>query len=394
MAVGPISTIVNNSLGGLDGLLNGKPLPGTGLPGPGGLPGPDSGLPGGVPIPGDPTGGLDLTPQPGLPGGDGNPLPGTSPGLPNNGMPSDFRPDSPLSRMLQGQSMQSNGNANAFSAGPTQYPPPTLSERALNVSSGQPVAMVDRPVTLSPVTPVAASQAAATQSAALPAAVPSTAASVAPNTGAQAALIGAGQSQTAAQPLAAAMAQDALAAQRNVLAHLSGPQHANPANPAAVAPPPSETGLTLPSVNTQTINNDARNLPLSGHERALQQRGDGAPGMATYTGDGPVRRGQRRGGRVDNASLTQWLWSFGRGGVHRPTHENTPDRETMRALQWLFWVLTVVAYVCLAMAIVLMLPSGSLEGGRASSGGSAIALMLGVCVAAGAWWLGRRLNRR
>lgn len=220
-------------------------------------------------------------------------------------------------------------------------------------------------------------------------------ANTAPATGAQAALVAAGQSQaTAATPLAAAMTQDALAAQNNMLARMANSQHANAPNPAAVAPPPSETGLTLPSVNTHTINNDARNLPLTANDRVLQQRGDGAPGMATYTGDDPVRRSLRRGGKVDNASLTQWLWSFGRGGVHRPTHENTPDLETVRALQWLFWVLTVVAYVCLAMAIVLMLPSGSLEGGRGGSGGSAVALMLGVCVAAGAWWLGRRLNRR
>lgn len=397
-----IGSIINSVVGAtpvLPGAVGGaKPLPDGGLPGiPGGLPGPDAGLPG-SPHPGGPTGGSDPF-NPGLPGGDGS-LPGSNPSLPNSGLPTDQRPDlGPLSRMLQGQSAQSPGNPSNFNTSPTQYPPPTLSERALNVASGQNVAFVDRPASLSPVTAAAATQSAASQSSALPAAVPGTTASTAAAStgaaGAQAALVSSGHAAVGNAPLAAAMSQDTLAAQQNLLARLVNPQHANAPNAAAVAPPPSETGMTLPSVNTHTINNDVRNLPLTANDRIVQPRAEGGPGTPTYTGDGPARRGVRRGGGVDSATVTHWLWSFGRGGAHRPTHEPTPDQNTMRALQWLFWVLTVVAYVCLAMAIVLMLPSGSLEGGRlGSGGGSGIALLLGVGVAAGAWWLGRRLNRR
>ena len=89
-----------------------------------------------------------------------------------------------------------------------------------------------------------------------------------------------------------------------------------------------------------------------------------------------------------------WLWALGRGGTHRTSHEAEPSREVLRALQWLFWVLTVVAYACLAMAVIILLPGGEFVSERATPGVSGLALFLGVTVAAGAWWLGRRLNRR
>lgn len=400
--IGSIINSVNNALGGAGpGLPNAKPLPDLGIPGgPGGLHGADPGLPG---APGGPTAGPDPA-NPGLPGD-----PGGTPGAPNNGPLADLLPDlrpdtNPLSRMLQGQSAQTPGSSTNFSTGPTQYPPPTLSERALNFAAGQASASIERPATLSPVTAAATTQGAAPQSSALPASVPGSAAGSAATASAatahgtataHGALAAGAQAGAANAPLAAALNADALAAQQNLLARLAAPQHANAPNPAAVAPPPSETGMTLPPVNTHTINNDPRNLPLAANDRIVQPRGEGGPGTPTYTGEGPARRASRRGGGVDNATMTHWLWSFGRGGVHRPTHDREPDRVVVRALQWLFWVLTVIAYVCLAMAIVLMLPSGSLEGGRAGgAGGGGIALLLGVCVAAGAWWLGRRLNRR
>lgn len=375
---------------------NNKPaLPG-GLQPPG-LNLPDDGDDGTRPSDGDP---LDLGGHDPLRNG----LPGSAPngGLPGpGGVPNPItdapllNPDNPASRLLQGQSAQGNG-VNAFGNNATQFPPPTLSERALN---GAQYAMLDRPASYSAVPAAVGVQSASAPVAGLPQAAGTVPTAVAANTGTTAPALSLVAASTPnavpAAPMAAALSQDALAAQQSLFARLNTMQHVNlPANATANAPaPPSETPATLQSVTTNTVANDPRALPLTGNERAIQQRGD-APNPFVYSGDGAARRLSRRGGKVDNATLSHWLWSFGRGGTHRPTHEPEPDLQVVRALQWLFWILTICAYGCLVMAIVLMLPSGSLVSERASTGGSGIALLLGVVVAAGAWWLGRRLNRR
>ncbi|MFQ6313261.1 hypothetical protein [Lysobacter capsici] len=386
-----------------------------GAQGPGDLP--DITLPGFEGGPQDPGKPLDPNapnPQPGNHNSAGDPGAANGGGLFNNGTTPGATGDplrdlaNPNSRMLPGQSAQ-NSNA-PFNTSPTQYPAPTLSERALNNAAQ--FASLDRPTNFNAVPAAMANASSANvQGNALPNAA------VLPNGASNGALANAAASNATASnvaapsltlvanntpnavpaaPMAAAMNQDALIAQQNVLARLANPQHANPpgASGATAAPPPSETSATLPSIQTNTLNNDARNQPLNLNDRIAQQRGDGLPNNQIYTGESMQRRPLRRGGRVDNASLTQWLSAFGRGGVHRPTHEHQPSLEVVRALQWLFWVLTVAAYVCLAMAVVLLLPDGSLITERASPGGSGVALLLGVAVAAGAWWLGRRLNRR
>jgi hypothetical protein len=414
-----------NPLGNLLGLGGGKPgnlpggpqPPGLNLPGGPDLGGPDLGVPG---------------PEGGLPSPDGNlPLDLSKPhdGLPNNSLPNNglpgtdtqpgsnlsnnplVNPDNPSSRLLQGQSAQGNNNVNPFNNGPTQYPAPTLSERALNNAAQY--AQLDRPVVNYGAVQAsgASAQSASAQTATIGAPMASNGAASGAAAGSAAAAANTTTTHVAptltlvasntpnaipAAPMAGALSQDALAAQQSMFARMNTLQHANaPASTAANAPPPpSETSATLQSVSTNTINNDPRSLPLNANDRAAQQRGDNAPNQMTYTGEGATRRASRRGGGVDNATLTHWLWSFGRGGTHRPTHDREPDREVVRALQWLFWVLTVVAYTCLAFAVILLLPSGSLVSERVSTGGSGIALFLGVAVAAGAWWLGRRLNRR
>ncbi|WP_157476173.1 hypothetical protein [Lysobacter sp. Root690] len=402
------------------------PLPGNRPSFPGGpsVPGahgsgdlPDIALPGFEGGPQDPSKPLDPNapnPQPGNHNNAGDPGAVSGDGLFNNGTTPGATGDllrdlaNPNSRMLPGQSAQNSNSP--FNTSPTQYPAPTLSERALNNAAQ--FASLDRPGNFNAVpAAMANASSASVQGNALPnaavlpngasnGALANTAASNATtsNVAAPSLTLVANNTPNAvpAAPMAAALNQDALIAQQNVLARLANPQHANPpgASGATAAPPPSETSATLPSIQTNTLNNDARNQPLNLNDRIAQQRGDGLPNNQIYTGESMQRRPLRRGGRVDNASLTQWLSAFGRGGVHRPTHEHQPSLEVVRALQWLFWVLTVAAYVCLAMAVVLLLPDGSLITERASPGGSGVALLLGVAVAAGAWWLGRRLNRR
>ncbi|QQQ01607.1 hypothetical protein [Lysobacter enzymogenes] len=415
----PLGNLLSGLGGGASGLPGGLPLlggNGPGLPGMPSAPGegdndpqsprlPSNNLPGSN---GQGPGGLPGTPgTPGLPGGGlGNTPVGTAP-APGSNAPL-INPDNPLSRMLQGSSPSAYNHPFGNGPAPTQYPAPTLSERAFNAAQ---YALLDRGAV-----PAAASSAASAgaQGQSLPAAVGGAlpgggsaggaAAGAAAHGAATTAQLSAAPASTlaaanvvpnavAGSPAAAALSQDALIAQQALLARLPAGTHAVAGNTAAAAAaPPSETAAALPAVGTHTTSNDPRNLPAALNDRAVQQRGDG-PNASVYTGDTAARRAPGRG-RVSGATLTHWLWRFGRGGAHRPSHDDTPEVEAVRALQWLFWVLTVVAYVCLAMAVVLLLPGGSFDSQRIQTGGSGAALALGVAIAAGAWWLGRRINKR
>ncbi|MGO1002575.1 hypothetical protein [Lysobacter sp. CA196] len=306
------------------------------------------------------------------------------------------------SRLLPGQSMQSSGNTQTAFNQITQYPPPTLSERALGNSAGLQPAL-NRPVSADAVPGSAMTmQPSGVQTALL--GNPSVAAAT--NAGLPAQVTYAAAPALAvpvatpnavlAAPMTSALYSESLLAQQNLLNQLSMMQRlSTPPNvvPANVAAPASES-IVAPTVVPLMVNaapNDPRNLPLA-NDRLNLMRNDGPLNNAVYA-DSPYRRPLRRGAKVDNASLTYWLWALGRGGTHRTSHEAEPSREVLRALQWLFWVLTVVAYACLAMAVIILLPGGEFVSERATPGVSGLALFLGVTVAAGAWWLGRRLNR-
>jgi len=67
--------------------------------------------------------------------------------------------------------------------------------------------------------------------------------------------------------------------------------------------------------------------------------------------------------------------------------------DTSTSFQWLFWILTVIAYGALAVAIVAMIPSGGgLSDGAGRPGYGAYALVIGALAAAASWWVGRRLS--
>lgn len=69
--------------------------------------------------------------------------------------------------------------------------------------------------------------------------------------------------------------------------------------------------------------------------------------------------------------------------------------EEATSFQWLFWLLTIVAYGALAVAIIAMIPSGGgLTDGFGRPGYGAYALVVGAVAAAASWFVGRRLSKR
>jgi len=113
-----------------------------------------------------------------------------------------------------------------------------------------------------------------------------------------------------------------------------------------------------------------------------------------YTGTGPTRRG----GRLDGfqAMLKRMRLALATGADPRDVRNLRPDNGAWFALQWMFWVLAIVAYGCLGLAMVALL-AGSGHGlfenvdlGRGHYGFALVGLLAG----AGAWWLGRRISRR
>ena len=143
---------------------------------------------------------------------------------------------------------------------------------------------------------------------------------------------------------------------------------------------------------------DARNVPgLTVADRAQGVRAEAMTG--TYTGEGPQRRRLRRGANALPASLSALLAAIGAQGNTSAAGRDARqvERELQAAaMQWLFWLLAIIAYGCVAFALVGLMPQGS--GGRAAaaisgrgwSGGFAIA---GLLAAGGAWWFARHLAR-
>ena len=65
-------------------------------------------------------------------------------------------------------------------------------------------------------------------------------------------------------------------------------------------------------------------------------------------------------------------------------------------MQWLFWLLAIIAYGCIAFAVVGLVPAGSLGGIErlVPEGRSGIGFVLaGLLAGAGAWWFARGLAR-
>jgi len=141
---------------------------------------------------------------------------------------------------------------------------------------------------------------------------------------------------------------------------------------------------------------EARNLhnPIAAIDRGAAPR----PDAAGYTGEGPQRRSLDRNPRTLPGGLSTLLTALGVQG-HTGASGRDPAtverelRETM--MQWLFWLLAIVAYGCLGFAIVALLPVGSqLSDGGTARGWTGGAALIGLFTAVAAWWLARKLGPR
>ncbi|WP_186760863.1 hypothetical protein, partial [Vulcaniibacterium thermophilum] len=130
-------------------------------------------------------------------------------------------------------------------------------------------------------------------------------------------------------------------------------------------------------------------------ERPGTTRTDAGPGVPIYTAEGPFRRPLRRGLRMLPTALLQaWLSLAGHPATAAHARR-AAEQDAERAFQWLFWAMTLVAYACLGVALIALLPLG--EGGAPSAlrtGIGAGALLTGLGIALAAWWMARRMLRR
>ncbi|MBS7458030.1 hypothetical protein [Coralloluteibacterium stylophorae] len=118
------------------------------------------------------------------------------------------------------------------------------------------------------------------------------------------------------------------------------------------------------------------------------------PGVA-YTADGPMRRSLRQRLRTVPGAMTRLLVTLGLAGPQILVRDADPERERQRALQQVFWVLALVAYGCLALSLLMLLPAlreGGLAPAAATGGGAS--LLVGLAAAVAAWWVTHRLTRR
>lgn len=143
---------------------------------------------------------------------------------------------------------------------------------------------------------------------------------------------------------------------------------------------------------------DARVAPLTGGDRGqVMVRPDIA---GTYTGEGPQRRRMDRALRALPGGLSTLLLAMGGSSAQGAVRDPAAAERELRAaiMQWLFWLLAVIAYGCVAFAVIGLLPPGTFGGGsgggavggRAWTGGFAIA---GLVAGVGAWWFARGISR-
>lgn len=139
---------------------------------------------------------------------------------------------------------------------------------------------------------------------------------------------------------------------------------------------------------------DARgNTVLAINDRAATQRAD-ATLTGIYTADGPYRRALRRGSNVLSARFSSLLMALGLAGPPVTMRGRDAEYELSVALQWLFWLLAIVAYACLGLAVIAFLPAGSDVFGNSGRGWTAGFAVAGLIAGAGAWWFARQLSGR
>ncbi|WP_242111962.1 hypothetical protein [Luteimonas aquatica] len=157
-----------------------------------------------------------------------------------------------------------------------------------------------------------------------------------------------------------------------------------PVNPAVQqAPTAALPGVAAGSTMAVSPTVDSRGVTLAANDRIPGVRGE------LQAQGNTVAAGWRRRGRnkFDPAADRPRL---------RALFRRDQDADNgAQAWQWLFWLLGLVAYASIALAIVALMPGGSgLFSDQHRSGTSGGLIVLGCVSFAAAWWLARRIRRR
>lgn len=167
------------------------------------------------------------------------------------------------------------------------------------------------------------------------------------------------------------------------------PQGRTDALPAQVLPlAAGATVLANPQGNVMAPN--AVPPPRGTGEAQPAQARDGQLAPAGHTVATGQRRDARKGAQAPRQQLPDPLLAL-------LTGRNRPDDGDNGAtsFQWVFWILTVIAYGALAIAVVAMVPSGGgLTDGLGRPTPGAYALVVGAAAAVASWLVARRLARR
>jgi hypothetical protein len=138
---------------------------------------------------------------------------------------------------------------------------------------------------------------------------------------------------------------------------------------------------------------DARGIILPANDAVAALRGENMLNPAGHTLDGAQRRNLRsRLQAMPRGGLARLLWAMGAIG-HAGDGQAGSERELQRAMQWLFWMLAIIAYGCVAAAIVIFVGSdGHIADDLAAQGRTRWLAAFGLLTGAVAWWLARRLG--
>ncbi len=179
--------------------------------------------------------------------------------------------------------------------------------------------------------------------------------------------------------------------------HLGQAPAATPPAAVATALPPGATaataaGLTIVAIPINPLV-DARGIVLASNDHAAT-RVDNNPLLAGHTLEGMQRRSTRHHVQGQPSRMSRLLLAMGLIGTPSDQSAPHPRRDIQNIMQWLFWMLAIIAYGCLAAAIVALASSNGhlldYQTGRTYTGWLAF---FGLFTAVIAWWLARRMTR-
>lgn len=152
------------------------------------------------------------------------------------------------------------------------------------------------------------------------------------------------------------------------------------------------TVLVNPQAHTLASQLNPNAMPTPpGAENAASAARDALLAPAGHTLAGFLRRDHRGGKSGLERRPADWLLAM----IPGARKQRMQGEEQSTSFQWLFWVLTVVAYGSLAAAVVIMVPNrGQLLTAQGAPTLGVYALAIGGVAALVSWWLGRKLASR